>query len=445
MHKTITLKAPPSKSVSHRALLAAGLTGGKSELENVLVSEDILRTRDCLAVLGAGFSGEDAAPVVSGLGGQIKAPSLDPVKLDVGESGTTCRLLAAIVSAGRGSFEIFGSGRMHERPIRSLGQSLEGQGVRFKYLGLDGCPPVRIETFGLPGGVITVGLDESSQYLSGLLMAATMAGSSLVINIGGKKVVSWPYVHLTLQAMQRFGNPARLQVLRDGKWQDEDPDRVEKVEPGKLRFVVQPGVLSPVKYRVEGDYSNASYLLAAGAVGKLPVEVAGLDMQSRQGDRRIRELLRSMGAEVQSSKQGVVVSPGILHGVELDMGTCPDLVPTVAVVASMARGTTRISNVAHLRIKESDRLAGVQQEVIRAGCRCGLMEDGLEIEPSDLARGEKVEFCTYGDHRMAMSLSLYELAGIRVILDKPGCVNKSFPGFWDEWGKVRRAYGISGG
>ncbi len=444
MSEKINLNAPPSKSVSHRSLLAAGLAEGTSELENVLVSDDLLRTRDCLSALGVQFSGDDAAPVIQGLGGQIKAPALDPVKLDVGESGTTCRLLAAIVSAGQGSFEISGTGRMHERPIRSLGQSLEGQGVRFKYLGLDGCPPVRIESSGLPGGVVTVGLDESSQYLSGVLLAATMAKSSLVINIGGKKIVSWPYVHLTLQAMQRFGNPAQLQTLQEGQWRHADPDRVQRVEPGKIRFVVHPGVLSPVRYRVEGDYSNASYLLAAGAAGDLPVEVSGLDLQSRQGDRRILEILESMGAQISASENGIVVSPGKLHGVDLDMGTCPDLVPTVAVVASMARGTTRIRNVAHLRIKESDRLAGVQQEVSRAGCRCGLKDDGLEIEPSDLARGKKVEFCTYGDHRMAMSLSLYELAGIRVVLDNPACVNKSFPGFWEEWGKVRRAYGISG-
>ncbi|WP_291323096.1 3-phosphoshikimate 1-carboxyvinyltransferase [Desulfonatronospira sp.] len=444
MHNKIILNAPPSKSVSHRALLAAGLAGGTSNLENVLISDDILRTRDCLAALGAKFSGDDAAPVVNGLGGRIQAPYLDPVKLDVGESGTTCRLIAAIVSAGRGCFEIFGAGRMHERPIRSLGDSLEGQGVRFKYLGRDGCPPVRIESFGLPGGVVTVALDESSQYLSGVLMAATMAGSSLVINIGGKKVVSWPYVHLTLQAMQRFGNPAQLQTLQEGQWRITDPDRVQRVEPGRIRFLVHPGVLTPVRYRVEGDFSNASYLLAAGAVGERPVEVTGLDIYSRQGDRRILEILKSMGAKVQSSDQGVVVSPADLHGVDLDMGTCPDLVPTVAVVASMATGTTRISNVAHLRIKESDRLAGVQQEVSRAGCRCRLNDDGLVIEPANLARGDRVNFCTYGDHRMAMSLSLYELAGVRAVLDNPACVNKSFPGFWDEWDKVRRAYGISG-
>ncbi|RQD76862.1 3-phosphoshikimate 1-carboxyvinyltransferase [Desulfonatronospira sp. MSAO_Bac3] len=444
MHKTITLKAPPSKSVSHRALLAAGLAGGTSVLENVLVSEDILRTRDCLAALGAKFSGDDSAPVVQGLGGRIKAPSLDPVKLDVGESGTTCRLLAAIVSAGQGSFEISGAGRMHERPIKSLGQSLEGQGVRFKYLGLDGCPPVRIESSGLPGGVVTVGLDESSQYLSGILLASTMATTSLVINIGGKKVVSWPYVHLTLQTMQRFGNPARLQTLQEGHWRHADPDQVQRVEPGKIRFVVHPGVLNPVRYRVEGDYSNASYLLAAGAVGEFPVEVSGLDLESRQGDRRILEILELMGAKISETKNGVMVSPARLHGVDLDMGTCPDLVPTVAVVASMATGTTRISNVAHLRIKESDRLAGVQQEVSRAGCRCGLKEDGLEIEPAELLRGSQVQFKTYGDHRMAMSLSLYELAGIQTALDNPACVNKSFPGFWEEWENIRRAYAGKG-
>ncbi len=439
----INLNAPASKSLSHRALLAAGLARGVCELENVLDSEDIRRTRDCLEALGAGISGQGSSLSVNGLSGNIISHTSKPVRLDVGESGTTCRLMAAIVAAGRGIFEISGRGRMHERPIHSLAQSLESQGVVFNYLDRFGCPPLRIETKGLPGGEITVFLEESSQYLSGVLLAATMAGSALTIGIGGQKVVSWPYVSLTLQVMESFGITPEVQVVREGMRQDVHSDGLDCIKPGAVRFIVRPGMFSAVRYRVEGDFSNASYLLAAGAVGEHPVVVSGLDEDSRQGDRRILDILRLMGAEVERGGQGILVRKRDLQAVHLDMGTCPDLVPTVAVMASMSRGKTVITNVRHLRIKESDRLAGVYNEISRTGCTCTLKEDGLEIESTGIPQGGTIEFRTYGDHRMAMSLSLYELAGIKVVLDNPGCVNKSFPGFWDEWSKVRRAYNIS--
>ena len=440
----INLNAPASKSVSHRALLAAGLARGVCELENVLDSEDIRRTRDCLEALGAGISGQGSSLSVKGLSGKIISHADEPVLLDVGESGTTCRLLAAIVSAGRGVFEISGRGRMHERPIHSLAQSLKDQEVVFDYLDRFGCPPLRINTRGFHGGEITVFLEESSQYLSGVLLAATMARSPLTIGIGGRKVVSWPYVSLTLQVMERFGIVPEVQVLKEGMWQDVGSIGLDGIKPGEVRFIVRPGMFSAVRYRVEGDFSNASYLLAAGAAGKLPVIVSGLDEDSRQGDRRILDILRLMGAEVGSTARGILVRKKSLQAVQLDMGTCPDLVPTVAVLASMSRGKTVITNVRHLRIKESDRLAGVYNEISRTGCTCTLKEDGLEIESTGMPEGGTIEFSTYGDHRMAMSLSLYELAGIKVVLDNPGCVNKSFPGFWDEWSKVRRAYNISG-
>ncbi len=444
MSDFIRLNAPPSKSVSHRALLASGLAQGRSRLKNVLASEDLLRTKDCLQALGSQIWGEDSRLEVQGIAGNIMSPTGEPVQLDVGESGTTCRLIAAIVSAGRGSFQISGRGRMHQRPIQSLGQSLESQGVVFNYLEQPGCPPVRIETGGLAGGNISVSLQESSQYLSGLLLAGTMARAPLVISVCGDKVVSWPYVHLTLKVMDSFGNAPMLELLQDGAWSQVSPDEVDRVEPGRIRFRIEPGVFHPVDYQVEGDFSNASYLLAAGAAGKIPVLVGGLDKDSRQGDRRILDILQGMGAEVSGDEQGIAVVGKELLGVDLDMGSCPDLVPTVAVLAALARGRTRISNVGHLRIKESDRLAGVKQELERTGCNCILQEDGLVIEPGEVPTGERIEFCTYGDHRMAMSLSLLELAGIRVVLDHPECVNKSFPGFWDQWAEVRRANKISG-
>ncbi len=432
------LNAPPSKSMSHRALLVAGLARGESRLSNILVSDDLTHTRACLQALGADISDADGDIVVRGVSGNISARNGQTVLLDVGESGTTCRLVAAIAAAGRGSFEISGRGRMHQRPIRSLEAALAPLGVDFQYLGLDGCPPVLISSSGLSGGETDISLDDSSQYLSGILLASTMAEDRLTINIAGQKVVSWPYVNLTLQVMEEFGIVPEIQVWQQKAWHKAGAQQIDKVEPGQVRFIVSPGFFSSRDYQVEGDFSNGSYLLAAGALGRKAVLVQGLNSESRQGDKAILDILEKMGAEVKRSDQGIMVRGGSLKGLDLDMGASPDLVPTVAVLASLARGRTRISNVAHLKIKESDRLLGVYNEVSKTGCRCELLDDGLVIDPVEIQKGSKIDFSTYDDHRMAMSLSLYELAGIRVHLDNPGCVNKSFPGFWHEWEKVRK-------
>ncbi|WP_028575729.1 3-phosphoshikimate 1-carboxyvinyltransferase [Desulfonatronovibrio hydrogenovorans] len=434
----IMLNAPSSKSMSHRAVLAAGLAKGVSRLRNVLESDDLKHTRLCLQALGVEFSVSGQELLVKGIGGKICSGAEKVVRLDVGESGTTCRLLAGIVAAGQGEFEISGRGRMHQRPISSLDKALGPLGVDFFYTGQDGCPPVKIISRGLTGGEIGICLDESSQYLSGVLLGATMAQGPMTINVTGQKIVSWPYVNLTLQIMEEFGSLVRIQVLEHGSWQDVDKDMVTRVEPGRIRFIVHPGTLTARSYQVEGDFSNGSYLLAAGAIGDRPVLVQGLDWDSLQGDKRILGILLEMGAGVEKKDKGILVQKQELRGVDLDMGSCPDLVPTVAVLASLASDSSRITNVAHLKIKESDRLNGVYQEIVRTGCRCRLLDDGLEIDPVPIEPGKRIEFATYDDHRMAMGLSLYELAGVQVILDNPGCVNKSFPGFWDEWEKIRQ-------
>ena len=436
----ITLNAPSSKSMSHRALLTAGLAEGTSRLRNILESDDLSHTRMCLEAIGAKFSKSGPDLMVKGVGGKISAEPGKKIYLDVGESGTTCRLVAAIVSAGKGEFEISGRGRMHQRPVKSLERALSPLGVKFSYSGLDGCPPLTVSSQGIPGGEINISLDDSSQYLSGILLAATMAEGLVIINIAGQKVVSWPYVNLTLQVMEEFGQVPEIQVLEDNNWKSAKPTELSKVEPGKVRFLVRPMVFKARDYQVEGDFSNASYLLASGAAGQMPVLVQGLNPDSRQGDKAILDILAKMGAVVKTTDQGILVQSSDLKGVELDMGASPDLVPTVAVLASMARGRTRISNVEHLKIKESDRLKGVYNEISRTGCKCELQNDGLVIDPVKIEKGQEILFSTYNDHRMAMSLSLYELAGIKVVLDNPDCVNKSFPGFWGEWAKVRRVY-----
>lgn len=439
-----TVSAPASKSVSHRACLCAALAGGVSTIRNVLESEDLARTASVLGAMGARITRQGpGAYAVHGLDGHPHGQQDDdapPVSLDVGESGTTCRLVTAIAAAGLGRFRLHGQGRMHQRPIRPLAQALEAQGTGFLWEEQEGFPPCVIQAAGLHGGEVAIDLEESSQYLSGLLLAAPMARTETLLSLAGTKAVSWPYVSLTLQAMADFGVPVLVETLENGVWTEADWRTITAMIPGRVRFRVQPGRYRARDYEVEGDWSNASYFLAAGALGPRPVAVAGLRRDSLQGDRAILDCLAALGAPHAWERGRVVVEPAPLHGADLDMGLCPDLVPTVAVCMAFANSPSAIRNVAHLRIKESDRLLAVATELRRIGAEVDILEDGLAIRPASppanvLANG--VDALTYGDHRLAMCLSLLERRGIAPRLDQPGCVAKSFPGFWDAWETLR--------
>lgn len=454
---TVTIQAPASKSLSHRALLAAGLASGTSRLEGLLESDDTILTRNLMSSLGAVYThaGNDGY-IVEGLG---KKPPQGGGKEEafsvfVGESGTTCRLMTAITAAGCGYFRVYGSGRMHERPIGELAEALLSLGVSFEFEGKGNCPPFIMATQGfksLPGRnngaakniEVTIGCDESSQYLSGLLLAAPIR-DGLTVYLGGEKAVSWPYVSLTLDIMERFGVRFTVQVLGESGWADAGWQSMKHGEPGKVRFIVHGGGYRAREYRVEGDWSGASYFLAAGAIGPKAVRVSGLNLDSYQGDIAIIDILRQMGAKIETTGGEITVSPSPLQGIEVDMAHCPDLVPTVAALAAHACGETKISNVAHLVIKESDRIAAPAAELAKAGCRTHPLEDGLVISPPQSglrAPDGNIVFSAHNDHRMAMSLSLLGLPGrkgegFEVRLDNRGCVAKSFPSFWQLWEKV---------
>ncbi len=438
----VTIQAPPSKSVSHRALIAASLARGESELTNVLASNDTTgATLPCLAAMGASFERDGGDVRVSGMTDGPRGASLtesdagNPVLLDVGESGTTCRLLTAIAAAGQGAFELRGAGRMHERPMAELATALREQGVDFQWLGKPGHLPMVMRTQGLRGGSTSISLEESSQYLSGLLLAAPLARKATELAIGGRKVVSWPYVALSLQVMEDFGIDFAVETHAEGGWLPTPWRAVRAAEPGRVRFMVQPSAYKARDYAVEGDWSSASYFLAAGAVSR-PVAMTGLRPDSVQGDRAILRILQKFGISVTWASGQVGISPTELHGIDVDMGQCPDLVPTVAMVALFAKGETTIRNVAHLRIKESDRLEAVAGAIRAVGSGVEVLDDGLRITPRPLPRGRSVDLKTHSDHRMAMSFSILRLAGVDVRLDDPRCVAKSFPGFFDEWAKV---------
>ncbi|OEU66031.1 MAG: 3-phosphoshikimate 1-carboxyvinyltransferase [Desulfovibrio sp. S3730MH75] len=437
----IKIKAPSSKSLSHRALIAGAFSAGTTVVLDPLDSNDIKRTMDCLTSMGAEFSVESGSTIVIGMNGGPKGGEKEPAILEMRDSGTTCRLITAIAGAGKGLFRIQGTPRMHDRPIGELTSALESQGVKVTFAEKAGYPPVILESDGFSGGEMEISLEESSQYLSGLLLAAPYAKKSTTIKVVGKKAVSWPYVALTLNVMEDFGVSFAVEVISDGKWVQTDWRLVEQVIPGEIRFVVQPSKYHSDNCRVEGDWSNASYFLAAGAVGLHPVRIDGLAIDSLQGDRAIVDILKAMGAKIESDSCGVTVFPSKLHGIEVDMGLCPDLVPTVAVAAAFADSPTSITNVAHLRIKECDRLDASATEVVRAGGNAEVGDDFIKIVPDTLKKGEKIVFSTYDDHRLAMSTAIFSLAGIDAVAEEPGCVAKSFPNFWKEWDKVKKGNG----
>jgi 3-phosphoshikimate 1-carboxyvinyltransferase len=349
-----------------------------------------------------------------------KVASTKPVpaanaELFVANSGTTMRFLTAMVSVGYGHYRLDGVSRMRERPIGDLLHALNQLGVRaISEFGND-CPPVIIESNGLPGGTIRVKGDTSSQFLSGLLMAAPFARSDVSIEVDGP-LVSVPYVDMTVAMMRQFG----LTVEQD------QPDRFRIPAPQHPRPLP--------RYVIEPDASAASYFFGAAAITDGSITVSGLSTSSLQGDMRFVDILEEMGCQVVRADTGITAHGGPLHGIDVDMNDISDTVMTLAAVACFAEGPTTIRNVAHIRHKETDRLAALATELRRLGAGVDEFADGLTITPAPL-HGAVVE--TYNDHRMAMSLALIGLKVPGVVIDNPACVAKTYPHFFDDLERLR--------
>jgi 3-phosphoshikimate 1-carboxyvinyltransferase len=408
-----TVRVPGSKSYTHRALIAAALAEGQCRLTNPLVSQDTQLTRAALEKLGARFTPQGNDLLVRGTDGRLQAW---PEPIDLVNSGTSMRLLMAVAALGQGTYVLTGSARMQARPVQALMDGLGQLGVPCRALGRPGCPPVAITAGGLAGGNVTIDCRQSSQYLSALLLVAPLTPAGMDIAVDGGPV-SRPYIDLTLDIMSRFGI------------------RYERKAYTAFRV---PGGQS---YRretcaIEPDVSQASYFWAAAAICGTRVTVRGLGTESRQGDLGILDLLAAMGCGVFRGPEGTTVAGGPLKAIEADMGDLPDMVPTLAVVAAFAQGTTRISNVAHLRIKESDRIAAVATELRRMGIRVEEQPDGMAIEGGQ-PRGARIE--CYDDHRMAMSFAVAGLMAPGTRIADEQCVAKSFPGFWEVFSALHAA------
>lgn len=400
-----TVRVPGSKSYTQRALICAFLADGVSHLFDPLISEDTRYLMGALEAFGAEITVEDGAITVRGVGGR---PRLGGGEVYLGNNGTAMRLLTGVACLGKGEITLTGAPRLLERPIRPLLDALKALGGICRPLGKGGFPPVAISSGGLRGGKIILRDIESSQYISALLISAPYANGDTIIELEGE-VPSLPYVEVTCEVMRGFGVDVRGEA------------RCYFVQGGQ-RYL-------PQSYQIEGDCSSASYFFLAAALCKGRVRVYPIPRGTVQGDIGFLSILEELGCRVERGDDWVEVVGGGLAGGDytFDLGDMPDLVPTLAVLAAVRHGTTTITNCAHLRHKESDRLAAIVAELKKLGVQAGETADGVWVKGG---RPQGAEIETYNDHRIAMAFAILGLVvpGIR-IKDK-GCVAKSFPGFW---------------
>jgi len=398
-----TVSAIASKSDAHRLLILAALSRGETRLVMEQRSEDIDATISCLRALGTEIEILPDGVAVCG----IERVNENPL-LDCGESGSTFRFMLPVACALCERVRFTGSGRLPERPIGELMRVMQAHGVAFSAERLP------FETAGrLTGGDFALPGNVSSQYLTGLLLALPMIDKDSTISLT-TRLESAAYVDITLHALRRFC----VHVL---------------AENGTYTVTGGQAIQSPGTLRVDGDWSNAAFFLAAGALGN-PVRMAGLNLESPQGDKAILIALRKFGAQVEVASDTVTVSPAQLAGCTIDVGETPDLLPILAVLGACAKGETRIVNAARLRLKESDRLASVSAMLRALGGTVEELPDALVITGGTLAGGT-VDSCR--DHRIAMSAAIASIrCSSEVKILGADAVNKSYPAFYQDFNQL---------
>ena len=403
----LTVTAPGSKSITNRVLLLAALATGRSRLSGVLFADDTIVFADALQALGVRLERdpEAATCVVHGVGGPFPAAS---ASVWCGEAGTAARFLLAACAASHGRFRLDAAPRLRERPLAELLGALRELGAKTEPRGAERLP-LSVLASGLRGGYLDLRGQTSSQFVSALLMAAPLARRPL--EFGVDHLVSKPYVDMTCALMQRFG----MEVLRTGY----------------RRFTVAaPSTYSATDLAIEPDASSASYFFAAAALLGGTVRVPGLRREGAlQGDTRFLDVLEKMGCRVDDDAAGVVVhGPKQLAGLTVDMSDISDTFMTLAAIAPFADGPVTIENIANVRLKESDRIGAVEENLQRLGVKTESGADFLHIKPGTPRPGT---IAAHNDHRIAMSFAVLGLRAPGIVIDDPDCVAKTFPDFFE--------------
>lgn len=424
-----SVKAPSSKSYSHRAVILASLAEGKSKLFDVLYSEDVLSSIRACEALGARIDkkkeiilkGDKSQTVdyleVYGTGGKLHNKSQDMI--DLANSGTTLRIMTSVAALSDNEVVFTGDDSLKTRPMGALIDALEALGVKIESLGDNNKAPLKIYP-GYEGGETDILGSISSQFISSILISAPLSEKGVELEVY-PEFVSKPYVDMTISILEKFGID-----VGEENYQFHETCKKEHTECLGVKFNVKPQKYIATDYIVEGDFSSASYLLAATAIAGGYIKVENLFSDSKQGDKFILDILEKMGVNVTVFDDYVSLrSDGNLKGIDVNLANAPDLLLTVAVLGAVAEGKTTISGVSHGRLKETDRIDTTCRELEKLGCKLEEFEDGMTIYGQTIGDGI-VE--SHNDHRLAMAFSLLGLKH-DVEVENGECFDVSFPNF----------------
>ncbi len=408
------IRAPPSKSYTHRAIIMGALADGISIIKEPLIGEDTSASMRAMQALGAKISKENDKLIIKGLK-HFRIPS---ETINVENSGTTIRFITALAAHVPGIVRLTGDNSIQKRPMGPLLDALAQLGIECQSESNDGTPPLIIKGGNLKGGHVSIRGDISSQFISGLLISAPLAESDITIQLT-TPLKSSPYLEITTDMLNKFGITCSYNPEK----------RIYKI-PGRQTY-------HPIEFIVPGDFSSAAFFLVAGALLGAPITVSNLDMGNPQGDKAIVQILKEVGAKisVNSKEKAITVSKNSLKPFNIDCKDIPDLVPILAVLASFIPGKSKIFNVAHLRIKESDRLHTITTELQKMNVDIKELPDALIIQGSSDHKGAILN--TYDDHRIAMALIIASLpVKEKTLIKNIECINVSYPSFLKHLEKI---------
>ena len=400
---------PGSKSITNRALLLATLADGKSVLKGVLFSDDSRHFLKCIQELGfeTKVDEENYTVEVTGHGGRVPKPEAYPY---VGSAGTAARFLSAYLGVCEGIYHMDASEQMRKRPMAPLLESLQELGCEITFEGREGYFPFTLKGHGFGRNTISVDIGHSSQFLSALLIASSLAKEDMHIHVMGTHGMA--YIEMTIQMMEQFG--VHVQKMQDGSY----------VIPAGQKYLAG-------EYQIEPDMSAACYFYGMSPLLGVPVQVKNITYNSLQGDVAFLKVLEKMGCYVQEDTEGLIVYPpehGEFHGVDIDMSNFSDQAITIAAMAPFADAPTKIRGIGHIRFQECDRMSAIVTELGKMGIRCEGDESAITIYPG-LPQPSLVE--TYDDHRVAMGFSLIGLRAEDIVINNPGCCKKTFEDYFE--------------
>ena len=404
----VEVEAPPSKAHTLRALIISALADGVSTIRNPLLGQDQLNVIRCLKDLGVRIEQLKDCIIVHGSAGKF-SPAVE--KLDVGESGVGMNFLTSAICLSDKPIIITGCKRITERPIYEVVDGLRQLGCKIDYLAKEGFPPIKVHGGGIKGGLAKMKVSKISQYFSSITISSPYAAKPVLLDCVDA-MAEQPFYDITLQMMELFGVKA------------ENKNYKQMKIPNNKKY-------SAREITIEGDYSSAAFFFLAGAITGAKVTVTSLNADTKQGEKEFLTLLEKMGCSVLRTSEGIRVQGGKLRSIEQDASNVPDLVPSLAIAAAFAKGTSRFTNIGHLRHKECDRLAVMASELNKMGVEAHCDEDSLIIEGTAKIHGGNID--PHNDHRIAMSFAVAGLAAGGQVISDEKCVAKSFPDFWEKF------------